>query len=222
MDVKIHDTWKKHLLGEFHKEYFKNLTDFVKEEYKSAIVYPPGQYIFHALNATPFDQVKVVILGQDPYHGPKQAHGLSFSVNKDVRIPPSLQNIYKELNSDLGIAIPTHGNLESWAQQGILLLNATLTVRASSPGSHQKKGWEIFTDAIIAALNEDKENLVFMLWGKYAQEKGQIINSNKHLVLKAAHPSPYSAANGFFGCKHFSKTNEYLTAHGITPIDWTL
>lgn len=222
MDVKIHESWKKHLQDEFKKDYFKNLTDFVKNEYKSAVVYPPGQYIFHALNTTPFDKVKVVILGQDPYHGPKQAHGLSFSVNKGVRIPPSLQNIYKELHSDLKLPIPPHGNLENWAKQGVLLLNATLTVRASSPGSHQKKGWEIFTDAIIAALNKDKENLVFMLWGKYAQEKGQIIDSDKHLVLKAAHPSPYSAANGFFGCKHFSKTNDYLSAHGISPIDWTL
>lgn len=222
IDVRLDESWKKHLKSEFEQEYFKSLVDFVKSEYKSGIVYPPGPFIFNALNTTPFDKVKVVILGQDPYHGPKQANGLSFSVHKNVRIPPSLQNIYKELHEDLNLEVPSHGDLENWAKQGVLLLNATLTVRASSPGSHQKKGWEQFTDAIIKVLNDEKENLVFILWGKYAQDKGQIIDAEKHLVIKAAHPSPYSAANGFFGSKPFSKTNKYLESHGIAPIDWKI
>lgn len=220
MDVKIESSWKKSLKDEFKKPYFKELTDFVRKEYKSAKVYPPPKFVFHAFELCPFDKVRVVILGQDPYHGEGQAHGLSFSVPPGVRMPPSLQNIYKEIRDCLGREIPESGNLEHWATQGVFLLNATLTVRAKSPGSHQHKGWEQFTDAVIKTLSDEKQNLIFLLWGKYAQEKGAIIDRTKHLVLTAAHPSPYSASNGFFGCKHFSKTNKYLKTHGNEPINW--
>ena len=220
MDVQIEESWKKRLMPEFDKDYFIRLTDFVRAEYSSTTIYPPGKLIFNAFNLCPFDQTKVVIIGQDPYHGPGQAHGLCFSVNDGIAFPPSLQNIFKELQSDLGIAIPSSGNLTRWANQGVLLLNATLTVRAHQAGSHQRKGWEDFTDAAIRTLAEQKEHLVFILWGAYAQKKGAFINREKHLVLTSAHPSPLSAYNGFFGNKHFSRANEYLRAHGETPIEW--
>ena len=220
MDVKIEPSWKQQLAEEFGKTYFQNLTQFVRQEYASGTCYPPGRLIFNAFDTTPFDEVRVVILGQDPYHGPGQAHGLCFSVNDGVAFPPSLQNIFKEIQSDLGIAIPTSGNLTRWANQGVLLLNATLTVRAHQAGSHQRKGWEEFTDAAIRTLAEQREHLVFILWGAYAQKKGAFIDRNKHLVLASAHPSPLSAYNGFFGNKHFSRANEYLIAHGETAIDW--
>ena len=220
MDVQIEESWKKRLMPEFDKDYFIRLTDFVRAEYSSTTIYPPGKLIFNAFNLCPFDQTKVVIIGQDPYHGPGQAHGLCFSVNDGIAFPPSLQNIFKELQSDLGIAIPSSGNLTRWANQGVLLLNATLTVRAHQAGSHQRKGWEDFTDAAIRTLAEQKEHLVFILWGAYAQKKGAFINREKHLVLTSAHPSPLSAYNGFFGNKHFSRANEYLVAHGETPIEW--
>lgn len=220
MNVRIEESWKQELQNEFEKPYFKELTDFVKSEYQTKTVYPPPALIFHAFDACPFEKVKVVILGQDPYHGRGQAHGLCFSVNDGVAIPPSLQNIYKEINADVGAPIPTSGNLERWANQGILLLNATLTVLAGQAGSHQHKGWEDFTDAAIKQLSDKRENLVFILWGNYAQKKGEIIDQKKHLVLKAAHPSPFSAYNGFFGCKHFSKTNAYLIMQGKEPIKW--
>ena len=220
MDVQIEESWKKRLMPEFDKDYFIRLTDFVRAEYSSTTIYPPGKLIFNAFNLCPFDQTKVVIIGQDPYHGPGQAHGLCFSVNEGIAFPPSLQNIFKELQSDLGIAIPSSGNLTRWANQGVLLLNATLTVRAHQAGSHQRKGWEDFTDAAIRTLAEQKEHLVFILWGAYAQKKGAFINREKHLVLTSAHPSPLSAYNGFFGNKHFSRANEYLRAHGETPIEW--
>lgn len=219
-DVKIEESWKKRLNKEFSASYFLKLIDFIKEEKKTYQVFPPGSQIFHAFDKCPFDQVKVVIIGQDPYHGIGQAHGLCFSVPVGIKPPPSLVNIFKELKSDINKDIPTSGNLEHWADQGVLLLNATLTVRASTAGSHQNKGWEEFTDAAIRALNEEKEHLVFLLWGAYAQKKGSFIDTNKHLVLKAAHPSPFSVHNGFFGCKHFSKTNDYLKSHGIKQIDW--
>ena len=193
---------------------------FVRQEYQTTTVYPPGRLIFNAFNLCPFDQVKVVIIGQDPYHGPGQAHGLCFSVNDGVPFPPSLQNIFKEIQSDLGTPIPTTGNLTRWANQGVLMLNATLTVRAHQAASHQRQGWEEFTDAAIRALAEERENLVFILWGAYAQKKGAFIDRNKHLVLASAHPSPLSAYNGFFGNKHFSRANEYLIAHGQQPIQW--
>ncbi|MCI0542210.1 uracil-DNA glycosylase [bacterium] len=222
MDVKIEASWKEVLHDEFEKACFKELTEFVRKEYLSATVYPPPKFVFHAFELTPFDQTRVVILGQDPYHGPGQAHGLCFSVPEGVNPPPSLQNIYKEIESDLNIKVSEKdsGNLEHWAKQGVLLLNATLTVRAKTPGSHQHKGWEEFTDAVIRALSEKKEHLVFLLWGKYAQDKGAHIDTTKHLVLKAAHPSPYSASNGFFGCRHFSKTNDYLATHDKELIIW--
>ena len=220
MNVQIEESWKKRLMHEFEKDYFIRLTDFVRAEYSSTTIYPPGKLIFNAFNLCPFDQTKVVIIGQDPYHGPGQAHGLCFSVNDGIAFPPSLQNIFKELQSDLGIAIPTSGNLTRWANQGVLLLNATLTVRAHQAGSHQRKGWEDFTDAAIRTLAEQKEHLVFILWGAYAQKKGAFINRDKHLVLTSAHPSPLSAYNGFFGNKHFCRANEYLRAHGETPIEW--
>jgi len=220
MDVKIDESWKKHLAPEFQKEYFKKLTDFVREEYHTTRIYPPGNLIFNAFNLCPFDKVKVVIIGQDPYHGPGQAHGLCFSVNDGVQFPPSLQNIFKEIKSDIGSPIPTTGNLTRWAQQGVLLLNATLTVREHQAGSHQKKGWEEFTDAAIQSLANEKEHLVFILWGAYAQKKGAFIDRERHLVLSSAHPSPLSAYNGFFGNRHFSRTNEYLVANGETPIEW--
>jgi uracil-DNA glycosylase len=220
MDVRIDDSWKSRISGEFDKEYFIRLTEFVKNEYKSGTVYPPGGLIFNAFNLCHFENVKAVIIGQDPYHGPGQAHGLCFSVRDGVGFPPSLLNIYKEIEMDLGIKRPTSGNLERWASQGVLLLNATLTVRADQAGSHQKKGWEQFTDSVISTLNSEKENLVFFLWGAYAQKKGEAIDRSKHLVLESVHPSPLSASRGFFGNHHFSKCNEYLKEHGVEPVDW--
>ena len=220
MNVQIEESWKKILAPEFEKDYFVKLTDFVRQEYHSTTVYPPGRLIFNAFNLCPYDKVKVVIIGQDPYHGPGQAHGLCFSVNDGVPFPPSLQNIFKEIHDDLGIPMPTTGNLTRWAEQGVLLLNATLTVRAHQAGSHQHKGWEEFTDAAIRALAENCEHLVFILWGSYAQKKGAFIDRNKHLVLTSVHPSPLSAYNGFFGNKHFSRANAYLAEHGETPIKW--
>lgn len=220
MNVQIEESWKKQLQAEFEKDYFIKLTDFVRNEYASTQIYPPGKLIFNAFNLCPFDKAKVVIIGQDPYHGPGQAHGLCFSVNDGVAFPPSLKNIFKEIQDDLGIPVPESGNLTRWANQGVLLLNATLTVRAHQAGSHQKKGWEEFTDAAIRALAQQREHLVFILWGAYAQKKGAFIDRNKHLVLASAHPSPLSAYNGFFGNKHFSRANEYLMAHGETPVSW--
>lgn len=222
MDVKIEPSWKEKLAPEFEKPYFKELTDFVRGEYQKTIIYPPPGLIFNAFNSCPFDQVHVVLLGQDPYHGPGQAHGLCFSVQDGVRPPPSLQNIFKELHDDLGLPIPSSGNLQHWTQQGVFLLNATLTVRAGQAGSHQKHGWETFTDAAISKLSQDREHLVFLLWGAYAQQKAELIDQKKHLVLKAPHPSPFSAHSGFFSSKHFSKTNAYLTEHHLPPIDWAL
>lgn len=220
MDVKIEEGWKSQLKDEFNKPYFTELVRFVKEEYSTKTIYPPSKLIFNAFNCTPFNEVKVVIVGQDPYHQPNQAHGLCFSVNDGVRIPPSLVNIYKEINLDLGTPIPTSGNLERWAKQGVLLLNATLTVSASAAGSHQGKGWEQFTDSVINSLSANSDNLVFMLWGSYAQKKGATIDQSKHLVVKSVHPSPLSAHRGFFGNKHFSRANEYLISKGKSPIDW--
>jgi uracil-DNA glycosylase len=220
MEVNINETWKKRVSEEFGKPYFGKLIQFVKSEYTTATIYPPGKLIFNAFDKCPFDEVKVVIIGQDPYHGPGQANGLCFSVNDGVPFPPSLKNIFKEINNDLGKPIPKIGNLERWAKQGVFLLNATLTVKENSPGSHQNKGWEEFTDAVIKRINEEKENVVFILWGAYAQKKGAIIDEKKHLVLKSAHPSPFSAERGFFGNKHFSKTNEYLKCKGLKEIDW--
>ena len=220
MNVNIAPGWKECLQDEFEKDYFSNLVQFVKKEYTSNTVYPPGKHIFNAFDQCPFKDVKVVILGQDPYHEPGQAHGLCFSVNDGVQIPPSLINIYKEIQSDLGLTPPSSGNLQRWATQGVLLLNATLTVRAHQAGSHQNKGWELFTDAVIHQLATNKEHLVFLLWGSYAQRKGEFIDKSKHLVLSSAHPSPLSAYRGFFGCKHFSKTNEYLVKNGMDPILW--
>jgi len=220
MDVKISDSWKNRLTEEFGKPYFLQLTNFVKHEYLTQTVYPPGKEIFKAFDACEFDQVKVVIIGQDPYHGAGQANGLCFSVRDDVRVPPSLVNIFKEIKNDLNKPIPATGNLERWARQGVLLLNATLTVRASTPGSHQNKGWESFTDAAIRKLSDEKANVVFLLWGAYAQKKGEVIDRTKHLVLSSAHPSPFSADRGFFGNKHFSQTNAYLRNNGLTEIDW--
>jgi len=223
MEIKIEPGWKAQLKNEFSKIYFQQITTFVKMEVMSGkTIYPPGKFIFHAFDKTPFDAVKVVILGQDPYHGPGQAHGLSFSVPEGMPIPPSLQNIFKELNRDIGMPIPTSGNLEKWAEQGVLLLNAALTVRAQEPASHAKCGWMEFTDAVIKTISEEKEHVVFLLWGRFAQEKQVLIDETKHLVLKAAHPSPFSAEKGFFGSKHFSKTNEYLVTNGKEPIDWFL
>jgi uracil-DNA glycosylase len=219
-DVRIEESWRIALSDEFSKPYFGEVTEFVKHEYKTAHIYPPPKLIFNAFDACPFGNVRVVILGQDPYHGAHQAHGLSFSVPDGVKIPPSLKNIYKELRDDIGKEIPETGNLEHWAQQGVLLLNATLTVRAGEPGSHQNRGWEQFTDAVIRKLSDEREHLVFMLWGNYAKAKGEHIDRVKHLVLEAAHPSPYSASAGFFGCKHFSQTNEYLKKNGSIPILW--
>lgn len=220
MNVQIEESWKKELAGEFDKDYFVKLTDFVRREYATTTIYPPGRLIFNAFNLCPFHQTKVVIIGQDPYHGPNQAHGLCFSVNDGIAFPPSLQNIFKEIQSDLGTPPPTSGNLTRWAEQGVLLLNATLTVRAHTAGSHQRKGWEEFTDAAIQCLANGREHLVFILWGAYAQKKGAFIDRNRHLVLSSAHPSPLSAYNGFFGNKHFSRANEYLQQHGMTPIVW--
>ena len=220
MDIKIAPSWKSHLSAEFERPYFQQLIEFVKSEYKINTVYPPGKEIFKAFDSCDFEQVKVVIIGQDPYHGPGQANGLCFSVRDGVRMPPSLVNIFKEIKVDLNKPIPSSGDLERWANQGVLLLNATLTVRASTPGSHQNKGWETFTDAAIKTISDQKENLVFLLWGAYAQKKGEVIDRNKHLVLMSAHPSPFSADRGFFGCKHFSKANAYLKSKGLGEIDW--
>ncbi len=218
--IKIHPSWQTILKKEFEKPYFEELIKFVKEEYASSPVYPEGKNIFRAFELCPFDEVKVVILGQDPYHGKGQANGLCFSVNDGVSLPPSLQNMYKEIEADLRVPRLTVGNLDNWARQGILLLNATLTVRANQAGSHQKKGWEQFTDSVVQAISQHKKNVVFILWGRYAQEKGKIIDRSKHAALTAAHPSPFSAYSGFFGCKHFSKTNEYLISQGVKPITW--
>lgn len=220
MDVKIEPGWKARMAEEFNKEYFIRLSDFIKEEYRTNTIYPPGSLIFNAFNLCPFDTVKVVIIGQDPYHGPGQAHGLCFSVKEEVQFPPSLINIYKEIQSDIGVSRPVSGNLERWSKQGVLLLNATLTVRAHIAGSHQKKGWEIFTDAVINVLNRDKNNLVFILWGAYAQKKGEAIDRSRHLVLESVHPSPLSASRGFFGNRHFSICNEYLANNGLQPVNW--
>lgn len=223
MEVRIGPSWKEQLRNEFSKTYFQQVTTFIKMEVMAGkTIYPPGKFIFHAFDKTSFENVKVVILGQDPYHGPGQAHGLSFSVPPGIKPPPSLVNIFKELHADIGMPIPSHGTLEKWAEQGVLLLNAVLTVRANEPASHSKSGWMEFTDAVIKTISERKEHVVFMLWGKFAHEKQVLIDETKHLLLKAAHPSPFSADKGFFGCKHFSKANAYLAAHGLEPIDWFL
>lgn len=219
-EVKIGGGWKEKLSDEFGKPYFKELTDFVRDEYKKTSIYPEPKNIFRAFDLAPFDEVKVVILGQDPYHGAGQANGLCFAVSPGVRPPPSLQNIFKELESDLGHPVNHDPDLARWAKQGVLLLNATLTVRASSAGSHQGKGWEQFTDAAIKKLNDEREGIVFILWGNYARQKGAHIDRTKNLVIESAHPSPFSAANGFFGSKPFSKVNKYLEEHGTTPIEW--
>ena len=216
----LNGDWYEALKGEFAKPYYRKLFATVNEEYKTRLIFPPAKDIFNAFHFTPLDRVKVVILGQDPYHGPGQAHGLCFSVNDGVPFPPSLVNIFKEIKTDLGTDAPATGNLTRWAEQGVLLLNATLTVRAHQAGSHQNRGWEVFTDAAIRTLAENRENIVFILWGSYAQKKGAFIDRNKHLVLTSAHPSPLSAYNGFFGNKHFSRANDYLKAHGKTEIIW--
>jgi len=223
MDVKIDDSWKKVLKDEFNKEYFNQIVGHLRiEKAAGHTIYPPGGLIFNAFNLTPFENVKVVLLGQDPYHGKGQAHGLCFSVQDGIKPPPSLVNIYKEINKDIGLPIPNHGNLTKWAQQGVLMLNASLTVRAGEPMSHSKIGWADFTDAVIRKVSDQKKGVVFLLWGKFAQAKQELIDETKHQVLKAAHPSPYSADAGFFGCRHFSKTNEYLMKEGLDPIDWSL
>lgn len=221
--IKIEASWKQHLLPQFEQDYMHSLRQFLVSQKKAGkVIYPKGDEYFNAFNLTPFDQVKVVMIGQDPYHGPGQAHGLCFSVRNGVRFPPSLQNIFKEIHADLGLPIPKNGCLTHWAEQGVLLLNAVLTVEQSKAAAHQGKGWEQFTDAAIRELNEQREGIVFMLWGSYAQKKGQIIDQNKHCVLKAPHPSPLSAHRGFFGCKHFSKANQYLQSKGLAPIDWSV
>jgi uracil-DNA glycosylase len=219
-DVKIEESWKAILKDEFSRSYFKDLSNFVREEYKSGIIYPSPENIFRAFDLCPFGNVKVVIIGQDPYHGVGQANGLCFAVGEEIKLPPSLQNIFKEIESDLNVAPLKNGDLSRWAKQGVLLLNATLTVSANTPGSHQKKGWEEFTDAVIEKLSEERENLVFILWGNYAKKKGEKIDRKKHLVLEAQHPSPFSAYSGFFGSKHFSKANKYLKDKGLKEIDW--
>ena len=220
MDVKIEPSWKVQLREEFNKPYFLKLVDFIKEEYAKSRIYPPGSQIFNAFDHCDWESVKVVIIGQDPYHGPNQAHGLCFSVNEGIPMPPSLLNIFKEIRSDLGKPMPSNGSLIRWADQGVLLLNATLTVRAGQPGSHQNRGWEEFTDQVIKKIAENKEHVVFMLWGAYAQKKGTIIDRSGHLVLESPHPSPFSAHRGFLGNRHFSKANEYLSRNGKKPIDW--
>ena len=220
MDVKMEPSWKTRLAGEFEKDYFVKLTDFVRQEYRQATVYPSGPNIFNAFAHCPFDRVKVVIIGQDPYHEPGQAHGLCFSVQDGTPFPPSLQNIFKEITDDLGRPRPTSGDLTRWADQGVLLLNATLTVRAHCAGSHQGHGWETFTDAAIRCLNAERQHLVYMLWGAYAQKKGASIDTSRNLVLTSPHPSPLSAHRGFFGNRHFSRANDYLVALGESPIDW--
>lgn len=223
MDVKIEASWKEILKDEFNKPYFQQIPLHIKtEKAQGKLVYPPGSLIFNAFDTTPFYNVKAVILGQDPYHGPGQAHGLCFSVQFGIPPPPSLVNIFKELHDDLGVPIPPHGNLTHWAQQGVFLLNASLTVRAGEPMSHAKIGWAEFTNTVIKKISDHKKNVVFLLWGKFAQEKRSLIDESKHLILRSVHPSPLSAHAGFFGCKHFSKTNEYLMKHGIDPIDWKL
>lgn len=220
MDVKIEESWKKALAAEFNKPYFEQLTAFVKSEYATTTVYPEGKNIFNAFNLCPLPNVKVVIIGQDPYHEPRQAHGLCFSVQDGVEFPPSLQNIFKEIESDLGTPVPQSGNLERWARQGVFLLNSILTVRAHQAASHANKGWETFTDEVIKQISDKTENVVFMLWGNYAKVKGKVIDTKKHLILNTVHPSPLSVYRGFFGCKHFSRANQYLTEHGKTPINW--
>lgn len=222
MDVKIEASWKTVLKQEFTKPYFLQVAAHLKTERATgAVIFPPGSLLFNAFDQTPFDRVKVVILGQDPYHGPGQAHGLSFSVPDGIPPPPSLVNIYKEIQKDIGIPIPKTGNLTNWARQGVLLLNAVLTVRANEPASHAKIGWMDFTDAVIRKLSDEKKGLVFLLWGKFAQEKQVLVDETKHHVLKASHPSPFSAEKGFFGCKHFSRTNDLLRMQGMEAIDWT-
>ena len=220
MNVQIEESWKQRLQTEFDKPYFEALTSFVREEYGKGRCYPPGKLIFNAFNLCPFDQVKVVLIGQDPYHEPGQAMGLCFSVNDGILFPPSLQNIFKEIADDIGTPIPTSGDLTRWAKQGVMLLNATLTVREHQAGSHQGRGWETFTDAVIQTLAREREHLVFILWGSYAQKKGAFIDKSKHLILTSAHPSPLSAYRGCFGNKHFSQANAYLQANGIEPIHW--
>lgn len=220
MLVNIDSSWQAHLQAEFDKPYFADLVNFVRNEYKNEIVYPPESKIFNAFNSCPFENVKVVLIGQDPYHGEGQAHGLCFSVNEGVQFPPSLQNIFKEIKAEYNKPMPESGNLERWAKQGVLLLNATLTVRANLAGSHQNHGWETFTDAVIKILSDNKEHLVFLLWGSYAQQKGKVIDTSKHLVLKSAHPSPLSVYRGFFGNNHFMKTNEYLCQNHLPEIKW--
>jgi uracil-DNA glycosylase len=220
MKVNIDPSWQAHLQEEFEKPYFSELATFVRQAYTQRLVYPSAKEVFSAFSLCKFEDIKVVILGQDPYHGPKQAHGLCFSVRPEVAIPPSLVNIFQEIKDDVGSPIPTHGDLSRWAKQGVLLLNATLTVYAGQPGSHQQKGWETFTDAVIALVSATKDHVVFILWGKYAQQKVHLIDGSKHLILQSAHPSPYAAAKGFFGSKPFSKANEYLKKHGLAPIVW--
>jgi uracil-DNA glycosylase len=223
MDVQIEESWKKVLQGEFSKSYFENIVAFLKtEKVQGKTIYPPGSLIFNAFYKTPFKELKVLLLGQDPYHGKGQAMGLSFSVPKEIRQPPSLINIFKELKDDVGVPIPSTGDLTPWAEQGVMLLNASLTVRDGEPNSHAKIGWHQFTDAVIQKVSDEKEGIVFLLWGSFAHQKQELIDQTKHHVLKAAHPSPYSADKGFFGCKHFSKTNEFLVAQKQDPIDWAL
>lgn len=222
-EIRIHESWKKHLQSEFDKDYMQNLRSFLKQEYKKGkTIFPKGEQYFAAFDSTPFNKVKVVILGQDPYHGPGQAHGLCFSVQPGTQYPPSLQNIFKELKSDVGIDIPKSGCLTKWAEQGVLLLNSVLTVENGRAASHQGKGWEQFTDEVIRRINEEREGVVFLLWGSYAQKKAAFVDRKKHLVLEAPHPSPLSAHRGFFGTKPFSKINKYLQSRGQTPIDWSL
>ena len=222
-DIRLEDSWKARLADEFSRAYMQDLRAFLsKRGREGAVIYPPGRKIFNALDSTPFDRVKVVILGQDPYHGPGQAHGLCFSVPPGVPPPPSLQKIFKEIHDDLGLPVPRHGYLRAWAEQGVLLLNAVLTVERGRAGAHQGKGWEAFTDRVVRVLNEGRDGLVFMLWGAYAQRKGAAIDRDRHLVLEAPHPSPLSAHRGFFGCRHFSQANDWLDRRGEAPIDWSL
>lgn len=220
MNFALDKSWEQVLQNEFEQDYFTQLTQFVEEEYRTKTIYPPSRLIFNAFNQCPFDKVKVVIIGQDPYHGPGQAHGLCFSVIDGMKFPPSLLNIFKELRRDFGFEYPLSGNLEHWAQQGVFLLNATLTVQAGNAGSHQGKGWETFTDAVIKKISDEREHVVFLLWGAYAQKKGELIDKSKHQVLEAVHPSPLSAHRGFIGCGHFSLANEYLKSYGLSEIEW--
>ncbi|MBR5167665.1 MAG: uracil-DNA glycosylase [Salinivirgaceae bacterium] len=220
MDVRIEQSWKQRLQTEFDKPYFEQLTQFVRTEYQTRTIYPPARLIFNAFNLCPFDKVKVVIIGQDPYHGAGQAHGLCFSVQDGVQFPPSLRNIFKEIHDDIGTPVPLSGNLTRWAEQGVLLLNATLTVRADEAGSHQRRGWETFTDAVINAVASEKQNEVYILWGSYAQQKAAMVNRSQNLVLESVHPSPLSASRGFFGNHHFSRANQYLIEHGKEPVAW--